>query len=206
MGGLLSVLLVNSVATVAADSDLIVQLDIDLPAQDADLADPSSFPVRVEPGETVELTVRVFGSGDPDTPMAVEDSSDLLEIRDSTGASPPLRFADMNEVSPGVYTINHTFGDEGEFLVVVQPGVEDRTTLHPDSIDQVRFIVGGDIPPSPQSESGTVDTVGTVTLLLLVLLVGGLVLMATRKRPGRRYAKKAPGRADVDRDSWWWSG
>lgn len=165
--------------------------------------DPSAFPVRVEPGEMVELTIRVFDSEEPNRPVTVEDSSVLVEVRDATGTNPPLRFSDLQEGPTGVYTTTHTFREEGEFQVVVQPGIEDRTTLHPESTDQVRVVVGGD---TPSATDGASTTVGIVAVILLVFLVAALVLVATRKRPGQRYEKKAPGRAEADKDTWWWSG
>jgi len=102
-----------------------------------------------------------------------------------------------------VYITTHTFSDEGEFLVVVQPGVEDRSTLHPQSTDQVRFILGGDIAAPPDGGSNILSILVSV---LLILMVAAMVMVATRKRPGRQYEKKAPGRAEVDKDTWWWSG
>lgn len=103
-GGLLVVFLASPVAAAGAeDTDLIVQLEVDLPAQEVELVDPSAFPVRVEPGETVGLTIRVFDSEDHNTPVVVEDSSELVEIRDTTGANTPLRFADMSE-GPRAFT------------------------------------------------------------------------------------------------------
>jgi hypothetical protein len=41
-------------------------------------------------------------------------------------------------------------------------------------------------------------------LLLVVLLVG--VALATRKRPGRTYDEHPPGRAEADKDTWWYPG
>jgi hypothetical protein len=204
LGGVLAVLLAGPfAAAVAEDNDLIVQLEVSLPAQDRELVDPSAFPVRVEPGETVELTVLVFDPGDSNTPVGVEDTSELVELRDTADSNPPLRFADMSEGPQGVYTTTHTFNEEGEFLMVVQPAVEDRTTLHPESTDQVRFVVGGDVPPPPDDGS---NLMGILVPVLLVLMVAVLVIVATRRRPGRRYEKKAPGRAEADKDTWWWSG
>lgn len=41
--------------------------------------------------------------------------------------------------------------------------------------------------------------------LLLVAILGG-ILFATRKKPGRRYDKQAPGRAEADKCNWSVSG
>lgn len=44
-----------------------------------------------------------------------------------------------------------------------------------------------------------------LVLLMTILFVGGFiwVLIATRKKPGRRYDKKPP--VDASQDTWWWS-
>lgn len=59
------------------------------------------------------------------------------------------------------------------------------------------MIVGGDVAAPPDSGS----TFSILVSVLLILMVGAMVMVATRKRPGPRYEKKAPGRAEVDKDT-----
>lgn len=204
VGSLLVALLASpAVAAGAEDTGLVVQLEVQLPSQALELGDPGAFPVRVEPGEDVELTFRVFAHEDLETPVPVEDSSALIEIRDASGDNAPVRFADMTELSPGVYTTTHRFNDAGEFLLVVQPSVQDRTNLHPENTGDVRVIVGGASSPAPVDSASTVVTFVVVGILVLLVVVA--VVVATRKRPGRRLEKKAPGFAEAGKDSWWGS-
>ena len=53
-----------------------------------------------------------------------------------------------------------------------------------------------------------VARLGSVTFALGLaglIAVFGIFVFATRKRPGRRYDKKAPSRADADMQTWDWS-
>lgn len=204
VGSLLAALLASpAVAAEADDTAVVVQVEVVLPTQGLDLADPDAAPVRVELGEDIELILRVFASDDLETPVPVDDSSALVEIHDAAGVLAPMRFADMNERSPGVYTTSYSFSQTGEFVLVVQPGVEGRTTLHPESTGDVRFIAGSEAVPPPADTASAVGA--SVAVGLLILLVVGLVVVATRKRPGRRHEKKAPGFAEATKGSWWGS-
>lgn len=46
----------------------------------------------------------------------------------------------------------------------------------------------------------------SILAIIALLIVLGGVLYATRKKPGKHYHKKPPGRAEADKDNWHWSG
>jgi hypothetical protein len=46
----------------------------------------------------------------------------------------------------------------------------------------------------------------TLVMGLLLVAIFGAILFATRKKPGRRYDKQAPGRAEADKDNWSFPG
>jgi hypothetical protein len=53
---------------------------------------------------------------------------------------------------------------------------------------------------------GQLGSVGFALGLAGFAIVLGLLGYATRRRPGRRYDKKAPGRAEAELQGWDWGG
>lgn len=54
-------------------------------------------------------------------------------------------------------------------------------------------------------QGAVVDLGLTHPAVLALVVVFGVLLVATRKRPGRRPHKPPPGRAEATRDSWWFA-
>lgn len=184
----------SPVGSVSSEEDLIVRLEIAVESREGTVID-SSWPVRVQPGDRVEFTLRVTTGDRVQTLVDVEDPGALVEVRPADGEGDPIRL-DSHRVSQGVYVAMHRFDDPGEFLVVTQPDVQDRASLHLQDTDRVEFIVGGSPPLAPKRGVEFLD--GAISLVL-VALVATLVLVATRGRSKRTNDKPRP----VTHDSWW---
>jgi len=152
----------------------VVQMEMELAAQELDFADASGLTLRVDSNESVVLVLRVSDPGHGNKPVDVEETQSLLEIRDESGSAPSVRLADMERVAPGVYRTIYTFHDPGRWALVVQPDIGDRAS-HP-AEEPVVFIV-----EEPAADvAGGPGTIEVVVLGMLVVLVGSLVIGATR--------------------------
>lgn len=184
----------------ADDTNLIVRLEVGLPFQGVEIADTSTSSFQVENGETVNLTIRISDSRKQNSPVSVEDTSALVEIQGKNGDTTPVRFSDWGMGAPGVYTTTHVFGEAGDYIILVQPDIKDRTTLHPEATDQLQVTVVGNASTSPKAGS---DIVAVIVSTLLIFLVVSMLLVTKRRRPGGRSERKPPGRAEADRETWW---
>lgn len=191
--GLIAVLLATPLASsVDHDSAYVVQLEVELPAQELEFVDPSGLTLRVDTGESVVLVLRVFGAENPDRAVDVEDTLSLLEIRDVSEGSGPVRFGDMERTAPGVYRTTYQFRVPGRWMLVVQPDIIDRFSLPAGSASHLVVIVE---EPAPAVGGGS-GAIGIIASVGLVVLVGVLVIGATRGKPRR---PKDP----VVHDTWW---
>ena len=163
-------------SSVEDEAPYVVQMQMELPAQELDFADASGLTLRVDSNESVVLVLRVSDPGHGNKPVDVEETQSLLEIRDESGSAPSVRLADMERVAPGVYRTIYTFYDPGRWALVVQPDIGDRAS-HP-AEKPVVFIV-----EEPAADvAGGPGTIEVVLLGMLVVLVGSLVIGATRHR------------------------
>lgn len=189
IAGLIGVLLATPIAV---DKDHpLVQLEIELPDQEREISDPSGLILRVDEGELAVFRLRSFERSDPDSPVDVSDQTDLLEIQNADGES-VVRLGDWNRVRTGVYETTYNFGEVDRFSIVVLPDIEDRSELPQGSTDELAVVVEAN--PSVISEP---NTIGIVAIVVTAVLVGVLLLIATR---GRRGEPKQP---PVPQDSWW---
>lgn len=153
---------------------------------------PSGITVRATAGEPVIFRVRVFEEGDRYSPMRVDDTSDLLEVRSAAGEGAVVRFAEMEQISDVVYETTYRFPESGDYVAEVLPGLEDRSRLPSDSADQVLFSV--ESAPTPASDGSSAPAI--MATLALIVLVGLLVVRITR---GRAHSTKEP----ITHDTWW---
>jgi hypothetical protein len=139
----------------------------------------------------VVLRLRVFEGGNQDAPVNVDDPTDLLEIRTSDN-EPAVRFGDWIRLRSGVYETTYTFGDSGDFSIVVLPDIEHGPGLPEGSTDQVTVVV----EDVPSALGGGPSWGAIVASAALVLGVGAVVVAATR---GRSRSPRAP----VPNETWW---
>jgi hypothetical protein len=197
IGGLVVVVLATPVAgSVDDDTPPVVKLEVELPAQGFGFVDPSGLTLRVETGEAVVLVFRIFDAENPDRTADVEETFSLLEIRDLSEGSPPVRLGDMERTAPGVYRSTYTFPDPGRWMLVVQPDISDRSSLPTESTSQLVVIVEESVP----AVAGGPGPIGVIALVVLVMLVGTLVIGATRRKP-RSHLDTA--KEPVAQDTWW---
>lgn len=177
----------------ALDTDPLptVRLTVELPDQQSSFESPSGLTLETPVDDPVNLRIQVYETGDPGSPVSVDDPTVLLEIRTLSDPGSGVRLGDMREVSPGTYTTTYAFTGPGHYEIEVLPDVEDRSRLSSETTDRVRFDVGA---PSSAPLSTAFPTI--LAGAALAALVGALVLVMTRGRP---RANKPP----VTHDTWW---
>lgn len=148
--------------------------------------------------EPLDITVRIY---DPDVPSRLldpEDPDSLIEIRNVSGSSVPIRLA-LTRQSEGVYTTSFSFFDEGTWQVVALPDVVDRTLLPPDSTPQVTVEVSAGVFPGDAAgrEAGRAGTIAVIAL------IAGGVLVTVLAGPWLRRPKGQPPAPPVGHDTWW---
>jgi len=167
-----------------------VHLEIHLADEEGNITDPSGLTIYLQRDTAVEFRLEVFEASDPDSPVDIDDPTDLIEIRSSNNKA-AQRLGDWNRVRTGVYENTHFFGGVGRFDIVVLPDIENRSEIPSGSTDTFTMIVE-EVP----EVSTRPDPIGIVMLVLTLLLVGALVLAATW---GKRRNPKGP----IPQDSWW---
>jgi hypothetical protein len=190
--GLFSILAAVPMAQTAQEGSPAVQLEVELPAQGTSFSDPTGLTIRIEQDESVLLRLRVFEASDSNSPVTVDDPTDLFEIRGPDGK---LRISDWNRTDAGIYETTHIFRGSGDFELVVLPDVEDRDALPLGSSDRTTVVV--EPTSAPAADSGFATT-SIIVLVLLVVGVATLVAVGTR---GRRRSPKGPALHDT-----WWNG
>jgi hypothetical protein len=177
----------------ALDQDPLptVQLSVELPNQETGIDNPSGLTLRTTTSDPVGLRIALFEAGDPESPVSVDDTAELLEIRQTSSSGPPVRLGDMTEVSPGIYETTYVFTSSGSYIVQVLPDIQDRSRLTPESTDQVTFELQG-VPSASGGSSLPLILAGVA----LAAVVGVLVVIGTR---GRSRSNKPP----VPHDTWW---
>jgi hypothetical protein len=193
MAGLIGLAMASPIAA-ALDQDPLptVQLSVELPDQETAIDNPSGLTFRTTANAPVGLRIELFEAGHPESPVSVNDTTALLEIRQTSDSGAAIRLGDMEEVSPGTYETTYVFISPGRYIVQVLPDVQDRSRLSPESTDQVGFVVQA-VSSSASGGSLVPFIVGGVGL---AALVGVLVFIGTR---GRSRSSKPP----VPHDTWW---
>jgi hypothetical protein len=179
----------------ALDTPEVVQVELAAPDGQSFRAG-TDVVYRLESDTPIDMTVRVFDSDDPSVPIDIADSSALIEIRDVSGGHAALRLANMRHVATGVYATSYNFPTTGEWEIVVQPDVTDRSRLPSDGVDQIRIRT---LAPSIEGLADRFDLTLVWALLSLLVLVVALYMTA------RRWSARDSGRVGRPTvpDTWW---
>jgi len=190
IAGLIAALSASPMVAAADENLPTVRLEIELHDQGETFSNVSGLTLRIDAGDTALLRLSVFDPLDPDTPMTVDDPTDLLEIR-HPGASAGIRLGDWNQIEAGVYETTYVFDEAGSYDIVVLPDMEDRSALPGESTDGVTVRA-----ESPQAGESGASPIGLIAALVLVVGVATLVVKSTSGRPA---VPKEP----ISHDSWW---
>ena len=190
--GLIAILVMALPIAVGGSDEPLPTVQLQVEVGEDVFTEPSGLTIRTSPGEPVVLRVEVFAERDPSSPVAVEDTRTLLEIREASGVGPAVRLPDMEEIRIGTYETSYTFAQAREYTIEILPDVEDRTLLNPDTTDEVTVMVD----PSAEAEPNGPLWPMIMAVIALVLVMGVFVVGATR---GRRRSPQDP----VPHDTWW---
>ncbi|MFZ0626090.1 MAG: hypothetical protein WAN34_06325 [Acidimicrobiia bacterium] len=193
----LMALILGAGAGSAAPSDQVPVVQVELkPPDEQPFSARDDVTYRIRAESPVDITIRVFDTGDASTPIDVADVSALVEIRDASGSHTPVRLADMTRVSTGVYQTSYSFPDAGDWTLVVQPDVADRSSLPSEGVDQI------EIRADPSSSTGATDS---SDLTWVVAVIGLLVLAVGLYLVARRWSARDTGRIKrpAPPDTWW---
>lgn len=188
-------LILGAGAGSAAPSDQVPVVQVELKLPDGQLVSAGSDVIyRVGADSSIDITVRVFDADDSSVPIDVADSSALLEIRDASEIHDPVRLADLGRISTGVYQTSYSF-PAGDWSLVVEPYVSDRSTLPSEGVDQVEIRA----QPPPLGLTDTPDLTAVLAVIGLLVLGIGLTLIA------RRWSARDTGRVrrPAPPDTWW---
>jgi hypothetical protein len=188
-------LILGAGAGSATPSDQTPVVQVELKLSDGQPVSAGSDVVyRIDADSTIDVTVRVFDAQGSSVPVDVADPSALLEIRDASEAHDPVRFSDMKHLATGVYQTSYSF-PAGDWSLVMEPDVTDRSTLPSVGVDQV------EIRAQPSGPVGPTTTDLTAVLAVISLLVLGIGLSLLT----RRWSASDPGRVrrPATPDTWW---
>lgn len=163
-----SAAITNGFAAVASPTGMSIRVDFS-----KSYATTGAGYVVQEP-QVGRITLEVWDRRDKSVWRGWVDQSALLEVRRPDGSR--IRVSEVRLVSGGKYQTDFDFDSQGRWLLVALPDISDRSTLQPGSADTVEVVVEG----TSASESGGM-TVALSVFLVLILMVGSLVGVATRR-------------------------